>query len=299
MTLRDMDYILEVAQTQNFTLAAENLFTAQPTLSYHIRSVEEELGFTIFNRSGRGATLTPAGAQFCVTLRNVRAELKAAIEQAQNFSSRYSQALTIGLSCRSALLRLPGIIQEFAGLHPDISVTPVFSWEHSVEQFLRGDTDILFALVDQVRQIPDIRTHPLYNSPILLISLPDDPLASKELVTMKDLEGRTLMVGGGSPPALRALQQRIIRSVSLNYFNSADHETTLTQVAAHRGICLAPAFLNDGNPDFAWTPFDCAESIPCVLCTHRDDSRSSVQELVARIQAAYPDRTPLPFQNGR
>ena len=82
MTLKDMDYILELAQTQNFNRAAENLYSAQPTLSYHIKSVEEELGFQIFIRSGKGATLTPAGAQFCVTLRNVRAELKQAIEQA-------------------------------------------------------------------------------------------------------------------------------------------------------------------------------------------------------------------------
>lgn len=59
MTLRDIDYILEVAQTQNFNRAAENLYTAQPTLSYHIKAVEDELGFLIFSRSGKGATLTP------------------------------------------------------------------------------------------------------------------------------------------------------------------------------------------------------------------------------------------------
>ena len=41
MTLKDMDYILELAQTQNFNRAAENLYSAQPTLSYHIKSVEE------------------------------------------------------------------------------------------------------------------------------------------------------------------------------------------------------------------------------------------------------------------
>ena len=94
MTTKDMDAILEVAQTHNFNRAAENLFMAQSTLSYHIKAAEDELGFAIFVRSGKGAALTPAGEQFCVTLRNVRQELKNAVEQAQNFSARYAENIS-------------------------------------------------------------------------------------------------------------------------------------------------------------------------------------------------------------
>ena len=146
MTLKDMDDILELAQTQNFNRAAENLYSAQPTLSYHIKSVEEELGFQIFIRSGKGATLTPAGAQFCVTLRNVRAELKQAIEQAQNFSTQYTEDIALGLSYRTAIYDLPQIMKEFAHLHPSVSISPVFSVDKSLELFLKGETDVTFAL---------------------------------------------------------------------------------------------------------------------------------------------------------
>ena len=287
MTFKDIDYILELAQTQNFNRAAENLFTAQPTLSYHIKAAEEELGFQIFIRSSKGAALTPAGSQFCATLRNVRAELKKAIEQAQNFSTRYSENITIGLGWRSAIYHLPQIMREFAQLHPSVSVTPVFSADHSMEQFLKGETDIVFALEEAVRKIPDIQIHDFYESPICLISQPNDPLARKELVTVDDLAGRTLMVGGGSPAALRKVQQRVIHTVDINYFNSADHDTTLTNVAADLGICLAPGFLNDHNPDYAWTLFDCGETISCVLCTHKDDTRRIVHELVELLQDFY------------
>ena len=117
-----------------------------------------------------------------------------------------------------------------------------------------------------------------------LITLPRDRLAKKERVTMEDLAGRTLMIGGGSPPALKKVQQRIIAGGRVNYFNSADHETTLTNVAAEKGICLSPGFLNDHNPEFAWTPFDCQESISCVLCTHREDQRPIVREFVALLR---------------
>ena len=87
--------------------------------------------------------------------------------------------------------------------------------------------------------------------------------------------------------ALRKVQHRVISTTGINYFNSADHDTTLTNVAADRGICLAPGFLNDHNPAFAWTPFDCKETISCVLCTHKGDTLQVVREFVALLQMRY------------
>ena len=104
---------------------------------------------------------------------------------------------------------------------------------------------------------------------------------------MQDLAGRTLMVGGGSPIALQKVQQRVIHNIQISYFNSADHDTTLTNVAANLGICLAPGFLNDHNPDYAWTPFDCEETISCVLCTHKDDARKAVRDFVKLLREHY------------
>ena len=98
------------------------------------------------------------------------------------------------------------------------------------------------------------------------------------------------MVGGGSPPELVAVQRRIIDSVHVEYFNSNDRETTLTNIKAHKGICLAPGFLNDHNGEFAWTLFDCPEKICCVLCTHSGDKRESVKDFVEMLQMIYRER---------
>ena len=92
-------------------------------------------------------------------------------------------------------------------------------------------------------------------------------LAKKNIITESDLYGRTLMVGGGSPAALKSVQQRLISSKKIDYFNSPDHDTTLTNVASGRGVCLAPGFLNDHSNQFTWIPFDCKENFSCVLCT--------------------------------
>lgn len=295
MNTKQIDYCIELAHTLNFSRAAENMFVSQPTLTYQIKLLEDEIGFEIFERSGKGASLTPAGSQFVTYLANMREELKRAIEQGQNFSAKYKDNITICAPVRQAVYFLPEAIRLFSNSHPDIQITPKFQYENGVEIFLRNESDILFALKENTKQIPGIHVHELFESHIYLISQRDDELASKNLLTEKDIYGRTLMVGGGSPPALKAVQHRLIASGKIDYFNSADHDTTLTNVAAGRGICLAPGFLNDHSSQFAWTPFDCTESFSCVLCTHKSDAREGLKEFISILQKLYRDAVAFPM----
>ena len=221
--------------------------------------------------------------------------MKRAIEQGQNFSAKYKDNITISMMVRQAVYFLPEAMRIFSDRHPDIQITPKFEYENGVEGFLRNETDILFALKEQTKQIPGIDVHDLFDSHIYLISRKEDELASKNLLTEEDLYGRTLMVGGGSPPALKAVQHRLIASGKINFFNSADHDTTLTNVAAGRGVCLAPGFLNDHSGQFAWTPFDCRESFSCVLCTHKNDARDGVNEFIEVLKGLYLEAVAFPL----
>ena len=295
MTTKQIDYCIEVAHTLNFSRAADNLFVSQPTFSYQIRLLEAEIGFTIFERNGKGAALTPAGAQFVTFLTSMREDLKRAIEQGQNFSAKYKDSISISLMVRPAVFFLPEAIRLFAEKSPEVQILPMFQYEGGVETFLRNEVDILFALKEQTRQIPGIHVHDLFESHIYLIAQRDDPLAAKNLITQEDLYGRTLMVGGGSPQALKAVQHRLIATGQIDYFNSADHDTTLTNVAAGRGVCLAPGFLNDHSGQFAWIPFDCRESFSCVLCTHRDDNRPSLKTFLNILMRLYAEAVAFPM----
>ena len=295
MTTKQIDYCIEVAHTLNFSRAADNMFVSQPTFSYQIRLLEEEVGFTIFERNGKGAALTPAGAQFVTFLASMREDLKRAIEQGQNFSAKYKDSISISLMVRPAVFFLPEAMRLFAETNPEVQILPLFQYEGGVETFLRNEVDILFALKEQTRQIPGIHVHDLFESHIYLIAQRDDPLAAKNLITEEDLYGRTLMVGGGSPQALKAVQHRLIATGQIDYFNSADHDTTLTNVAAGRGVCLAPGFLNDHSGQFAWIPFDCRESFSCVLCTHRDDNRPSLKTFLNILMRLYAEAVAFPM----
>ena len=295
MTTKQIDCCIELAHTLNFSRAAEKLFVSQPTLTYQIKLLEEEVGFTIFERSGKGAALTPAGAQFVSFLAGLREELKRAVEQGQNFSATYRDSISIGLMVRQAVYFLPEAIRLFAETHSDVQITPVFRYENGVESFLRNEVDILFALKEQTKQIPGIAVHELFESRVYLIADKNDPLAGKNIIREEDLYGRTLMVGGGSPPALKAVQNRLINTGKIRYFNSPDHDTTLTNVAAGRGVCLAPGFLNDHSGQFAWIPFDCEESFSCVLCTHKADKRQSVSSFIDILKGLYREAVAFPL----
>ena len=293
MHTKQIEYILELAETLNFNKAAENLYISQPTMTYQIRSAEEELGFKIFERSGKGATLTPAGAQFIISLRSINNDLKTAIWQGQNFSAKYTENIRIAMPVRSTIHFLPKAIQEMMSVDSTITITPTFDLHNAKNSFLEHNQDILFSIEVEMQRIPDIKEHHLFDSHIYLICRNDDPLAKKSLITADDLHDQTLMVGGPSPAPLRQVQQRIINTINCDYFNSSDHDTSLTNVAAGRAVVLSPGFLNDHTGEFTWIPFDCIEVIPCALFTHTSDTRWSIQQFVELIKKSYPEDFPV------
>ena len=146
-------------------------------------------------------------------------------------------------------------IVRFAQTNPATDIVPYFQYYGMEESFLRGEQDIYVGIYDNVRRYPELRFHKLYTSRIYLFTELSDPLAQKELITEKDLEGRTLMIGGGSPNALKAVSRESFKMYTSTILTSPDHDNTLTNVAAHKGVCLAPGFLNDHSGQFAWDSF--------------------------------------------
>ncbi|MGN1388008.1 MAG: LysR family transcriptional regulator, partial [Bulleidia sp.] len=276
-----------------FNRAAENLFISQPTLTYQIRAAEEELGFRIFERSGRGASMTPAGSQFVTSLRSILTEYHQAVWQGQNFSAKFREDIRIGMPIRSAVYFLPQAIRKMMQEEPEISVSPRFDWHRVKEEFLNGELDILFDVESDMNQIPDVKTHHLFDSRIYLVCRKDDPLAGRNLIEAEDLAGRTLMVGGPSQAPLRKVQNRVVSQTHCDYFNSPDHDTSLTNVAAGRAVVLSPGFLNDHTGEFVWIRFDCQEVIPCALFTHDSDHRETISRFIEVIQAQYEPDFPV------
>ncbi len=81
MTLNQLNYIITIAEVGSMNKAAEVLFVAQPSLSSSIKELEKELGIIIFNRSGKGVTLTPDGAEFLIQAREIYSSYENLLEK--------------------------------------------------------------------------------------------------------------------------------------------------------------------------------------------------------------------------
>ena len=75
MTLTQMNYIITISETGSLNKAAEALYISQPSLTNAVKELEKELGIIIFNRSGRGVTLTNDGTEFLMYARQGRTDL--------------------------------------------------------------------------------------------------------------------------------------------------------------------------------------------------------------------------------
>jgi LysR family hca operon transcriptional activator len=101
MELRHLRYFVTVAETANFTRAAEILHTVQPSLSRQIQDLEREIGTALLQRNSRKVDLTPAGAVFLDEARLVLAQSERAVERARQAARASAGRLTLGF--------LPGI----------------------------------------------------------------------------------------------------------------------------------------------------------------------------------------------
>ena len=84
MTIQQLNYVIHIAECGSFNRAAEKLFVAQPSLTGAIKDLERETGITIFNRTGKGVTLTAEGAEFLPYARSV-------YDQFQNLLDAYGK----------------------------------------------------------------------------------------------------------------------------------------------------------------------------------------------------------------
>ena len=76
MTLQQIHYIIVIAETGSMNKAAEQLYIAQPSLTSAVKELEKEIGITIFNRSGKGVSLTADGTEFLVYARQLISSMK-------------------------------------------------------------------------------------------------------------------------------------------------------------------------------------------------------------------------------
>jgi DNA-binding transcriptional LysR family regulator len=122
MTLRQLEYLVAIAETGSFTLAAGRLHVSQPTLSQQIRTLELETGVQLIERLTRGVRLTPAGKAMYAEAQATLASARRAIENTRLVAAQEPQLLTLATVRSLAAAVLPVTIKRWRERHPEMSV---------------------------------------------------------------------------------------------------------------------------------------------------------------------------------
>jgi len=244
MELRHLRYFLTVAQTLNFTKAAELLHIAQPPLGRQIRELEKELGIELFNRLGRRISLTSAGQVFAERARNILAATDAAIVDSQRAARGEIGHIAIGFFEHIAYTLLPPLLREFQQRFP--AVTVELRWFASSEQvnaLTRGDVDLAF-----MRSFPPeagLNAKLILQEPFYVAIAKDHPLATKRQISITDCaQLRVINYKKDIAPDYHAIINQLCALAGFApspLFEMGQIYTSLGLVSAGFGVTLVPA----------------------------------------------------------
>jgi DNA-binding transcriptional LysR family regulator len=122
MELRQLQYFLKVCETLHFSKAAEELNIAQQPLSFQIHKLEEELGFTLFERTTRSVSITPAGKEFQENIAKAFSYIKQGAENGKNISEGKIGKLRIGYNSLILSTSLTHKINDFKEQYPEMEL---------------------------------------------------------------------------------------------------------------------------------------------------------------------------------
>ena len=243
LSLRQLRAFWLVAQEGSMTRAAQQMHLTISALSMLVRSLEEELGVRLFERTTRRMELTEAGRQFMPAVRDVFFALDSGVQTLQEGKRRNSERLTLATSPLLAGTVVPAVIAKFREQFPNVDVTladvPV---DQVVSQVRESKADFGICTADAA--LTDLIAQVLYQDTLMLACSPDHPMAERAQATWSDLIDQPLILlnpGTG----MRRLTDQALSEFTLRLkpaFEVANIQTAIGLVAAGLGISVLPAY---------------------------------------------------------
>ncbi len=204
MDIRRLEIFAKVAELGSFSRAAEALFLTQPTISEHVRALEDELGVQLLDRLGRGATPTRAGQLLLGYARRMLALSREAHQALERFQGRMSGELVVGGSTIPGEYVLPALIGQFKAKYPDISISLLIGDSRQVSEWLEeGRVEV--GVVGASPSSRALEAKELMADELVAVVPSTHPWAARRVATLADLQKEPMVVrerGSGSREAL-------------------------------------------------------------------------------------------------
>lgn len=252
MRLHQLRYFVAVADTRNFTRAAETLHLAQPSLSTQVRKLETELGTPLLDRARNNLSLTPAGEVLLPLARRILADVEGARLQVRELANLERGRVRIGATPSLARVLLPGAMRAFVTDYPGVEISVE---EHGsrglVRQLADGALDVAFVIVPLQTGDPSLATRPLLAEPLVaVVSRRDRAWRGRDKTTLAELLQQPIVV---APEGfdLRASVQDACRDQDLELtvaVAAGSLASLLALVSAGVGPSIVPGMVVDDHP---------------------------------------------------
>ncbi len=241
MKLRDLEYLVALAEEGHFARAAERCFVSQPTLSGQLKKLEEELGVLLVERTSRQVVMTEAGRAVTVQARRVLAEAREIKGIAESFHDPMAGALQIGLIPTVAPYLLPLIMPRLRQAYPNLKL-----WLHEqqthvlMERLRNAELDLLILALPVPSH--DFVEVDLFREPFQLAVPASDPLSQQASAQLGDFNEREVMLLEEGHCLREHALDVCFRAGASEYgaFHATSLETLRYMVGEGMGITLMP-----------------------------------------------------------
>lgn len=241
MNLRDLKYLVALADHRHFGRAAAACFVSQPTLSTQIRKLEEELGVTLVERSPRKIMLTPTGQQVAERARRIVGDVEQMKEVARRSQDPEAGVVRLGIFPTLGPYLLPHVVPSIRRRFPQLELLLI---EDKSDQLLARLRDGRLDAAVLALPVHDEQMHaePLFEEPFVLAVPDGHPLAARRSITLDALaEERLLLLEDGHCLRDQALDVCHLAGASeKSGFQGTSLETLRQMVAANVGVTLLP-----------------------------------------------------------
>ena len=286
MDIAALKAFIAVADSGSFSLAAEQLFLTQPAISKRVSALENELETRLFDRIGRGVSLTEAGQALLPRARNILLDLEDSVRALSNLSGEVHGTLRFGTSHHIGLHRLPPVLKEFVHVYPEVRLDIRFM--DSEEACLAVEHGELELAIVTLPPSPAnvLQTEKVWDDPLAIMVARDHPLAQKRRPSLRDLASHPVILPATgtytrqiAEAAFKEVDLHLDIALSTNYL-----ETIHMLVSVGIGWSLLPVTMRDDQTRIlSVSALSLSRSLGVVY--HRDRTLSNAARALNRLLA--------------
>jgi LysR family hydrogen peroxide-inducible transcriptional activator len=246
MEIHQLRYVCAIAETGNFSRAAERCQVAQPSLSQQVLKLEEDLGAKLFDRLGRSVRLTEVGRAFIPHARAILDEMDMARASVSDKNADFRGSIAVGVIPTVTPYLIPSYTAAFARKYPDAKLRIVEETTSVLVDGLRNSSIDVAILALPLRH-KDLELFPIRTERLFAVMRTDHPRASAQSLALKDLRGESfVMLRDGhcfrDLSIATCTRARITPNIA---FESGQFSSLLGMVAAGVGVSLVPEMAID------------------------------------------------------